>query len=224
MSIVAASKGNLGMGRLNTYTHRFTLTVLSALRRLDQVTRSVMREIVTFKRCQRMSMVVKKCSSQERSKIISRLKIKISSLKLKDIKSKIKIQDHKHAKGTVKEFPSIQGFKIQDTDEEDLKPLDVPKQTDEDKPKPLDFLIQPEEEDPMPLDIIYSHPEIASSSRGTNTRGQVHYGHRSLGPIQKEVVVIKKPYNLVKRTNAALRLRTPKAEVGCSGSGRKRNY
>ncbi|GJT96928.1 hypothetical protein Tco_1092446 [Tanacetum coccineum] len=52
--------------------------------------------------------------SQEVSKIISRLKIKISSLKLKDIKSKIKIQDDKHAKGTSKEFPSIQGSKIQD--------------------------------------------------------------------------------------------------------------
>ncbi|GJY66881.1 retrovirus-related pol polyprotein from transposon TNT 1-94 [Tanacetum coccineum] len=50
-----------------------------------------------------MSMLVKKCSSQEISKIISRLNIKISSLKLKDIKSKIKIQDHKHAKGTSKE-------------------------------------------------------------------------------------------------------------------------
>ncbi|GKB43384.1 hypothetical protein Tco_0888326 [Tanacetum coccineum] len=55
-----------------------------------------------------------KCSSKEVSKIISRLKIKISSLKLKYIKSKIKIQDHKHAKGTLKEFPSIQGSKIQD--------------------------------------------------------------------------------------------------------------
>ncbi|GJV71700.1 hypothetical protein Tco_1491695 [Tanacetum coccineum] len=61
-----------------------------------------------------MSMLVKKCSSQERSKIISRLKIKISSLKLKDIKSKIKIQDHKHAKGTSKEFLSTQCSKIQD--------------------------------------------------------------------------------------------------------------
>ncbi|GKB47374.1 hypothetical protein Tco_0898127, partial [Tanacetum coccineum] len=34
--------------------------------------------------------------------------------KVKRIKSKIKIQDHKHAKGTSKEFPSIQGSKIQD--------------------------------------------------------------------------------------------------------------
>ncbi|GJT87446.1 hypothetical protein Tco_1069163 [Tanacetum coccineum] len=58
--------------------------------------------------------VGKKCSSQEVSEIILRLKIKISSLKLKDIKSKIKIQDHKHAKGSSKEFPSIHGSKIQD--------------------------------------------------------------------------------------------------------------
>ncbi|GKC60492.1 hypothetical protein Tco_1088090 [Tanacetum coccineum] len=59
-------------------------------------------------------ITVKKCSSQEVSKIILRLKIKISSLKLKDIKSKIKIQDHKYAKGTSKDFLSIQGSKIQD--------------------------------------------------------------------------------------------------------------
>ncbi|GKB47014.1 hypothetical protein Tco_0897767 [Tanacetum coccineum] len=58
--------------------------------------------------------VGKKCSGQEVSKIISKLKIKISSLKLKDIKSKTKIQDYKHAKGTSKEFPRIQGSKIQD--------------------------------------------------------------------------------------------------------------
>ncbi|GJU69360.1 hypothetical protein Tco_1255619 [Tanacetum coccineum] len=66
-------------------------------------------------------MLVQKCSSQERSKIISRLKIKISSLKLKDIKSKIKIQDLKHAKGTSKEFPSTQCSKIQDTTRSEAK-------------------------------------------------------------------------------------------------------
>ncbi|GJZ75699.1 retrovirus-related pol polyprotein from transposon TNT 1-94 [Tanacetum coccineum] len=36
------------------------------------------------------------------------------NIKEKDIKIKIKIQDHKHAKGTVKEFPGIQGSKIYD--------------------------------------------------------------------------------------------------------------
>nr|GEV41690.1 putative nuclease HARBI1 isoform X2 [Tanacetum cinerariifolium] len=36
------------------------------------------------------------------------------SILLKNIKSKIKIQDHKHAKGTSKEFPRPQGFKSQD--------------------------------------------------------------------------------------------------------------
>ncbi|GJY59784.1 hypothetical protein Tco_0459676, partial [Tanacetum coccineum] len=35
-------------------------------------------------------------------------------IKVKDIKIKIEIQDHKHAKGTAKEFPRIQGSKIQD--------------------------------------------------------------------------------------------------------------
>ncbi|GJV72037.1 hypothetical protein Tco_1492032 [Tanacetum coccineum] len=34
-------------------------------------------------------------------------------LKDKDIKIKIKIQDHKHAKETTKELPRIQGYKIQ---------------------------------------------------------------------------------------------------------------
>ncbi|GKB69577.1 hypothetical protein Tco_0930989 [Tanacetum coccineum] len=63
--------------------------------------------------------------------------------------------------------------------EEDSKPLDVPMQT--------------QEEDLIPLNIVYPHPEIASSPRGTNTRGQAHYGLRSLGPILKEVVVVKKP-------------------------------
>ncbi|GJW82545.1 hypothetical protein Tco_0146520 [Tanacetum coccineum] len=47
-------------------------------------------------------------------KIKSRLNTKISRLKSQDIKIKIKIQDHKHAKGTLKEFPRIQGSKIQD--------------------------------------------------------------------------------------------------------------
>ncbi|GJW14891.1 hypothetical protein Tco_0019024 [Tanacetum coccineum] len=58
---------------------------------------------------------------------------------------------------------------------------------------------------------------------GTNTRGQANYGLRSLGPIQEEVVVVKKPYSLVKVTNAVLELRAPKAEVRCSGFGGKRN-
>ncbi|GKD95380.1 hypothetical protein Tco_1375217, partial [Tanacetum coccineum] len=31
------------------------------------------------------------------------------------------------------------------------------------------------EEDPVPLQIVYPHLEIASSSRGTNTRDQAHY-------------------------------------------------
>ncbi|GKC10624.1 hypothetical protein Tco_1007406, partial [Tanacetum coccineum] len=72
-----------------------------------------------------------------------------------------------------------------------------------------------EEEDPLPLDIVYPHLDVASSSRGTNIRGQAHYSLRSLGSIQEQVVVVKKPYNMVKVTNAFLGLRAPKAEVGC---------
>ncbi|GJZ12808.1 hypothetical protein Tco_0548038 [Tanacetum coccineum] len=94
-----------------------------------------------------------------------------------------------------------------------------PKQTEEEEPKLLDI----EEEDPMSLDIVYPHPEIDSSSKGTNTRGQAHYGLRSLGAIHEEVVVVRKSYSLVKVTNVVLGLRAPKAEVGCFGSGRKRN-
>ncbi|GKA59037.1 hypothetical protein Tco_0758350 [Tanacetum coccineum] len=49
-------------------------------------------------------------------KIQDYLKAKDQGIKFKDkdIKSKIKIQDHKHAKGTAKEFLRIQGSKIYD--------------------------------------------------------------------------------------------------------------
>ncbi|GJR83074.1 hypothetical protein Tco_0153859 [Tanacetum coccineum] len=74
-----------------------------------------------------MSMLVKKCSSQEVSKFISRLKDQDIKLKSQDIKIKIKIQDHKHAKGTSKEFPRIQGSKIQDvTRSEALRAMTTP--------------------------------------------------------------------------------------------------
>ncbi|GJR24095.1 retrovirus-related pol polyprotein from transposon TNT 1-94 [Tanacetum coccineum] len=57
------------------------------------------------------------------------LKAKDQDIKFKDkdIKSKIKIQDHKHAKGTSKEFPSIQGSKIQDvTSSEAISAMTTP--------------------------------------------------------------------------------------------------
>ncbi|GJT20666.1 hypothetical protein Tco_0890603 [Tanacetum coccineum] len=63
--------------------------------------------------------------------------------------------------------------------------------------------METEEEEPKSLDV----------PMGTNTRGQTHYGLRSLGPILEEVVVVKKPYSLVKVTNVFLGLRAPKAEV-----------
>ncbi|GJV47852.1 hypothetical protein Tco_1438064 [Tanacetum coccineum] len=55
---------------------------------------------------------VDQVTSQELSKFISRLKYQDIKIKSKDIKLKIKIQDHKHAKGTVKEFIGTQGSKI----------------------------------------------------------------------------------------------------------------
>nr|GEX68604.1 hypothetical protein [Tanacetum cinerariifolium] len=96
------------------------------------------------------------------------------------------------------------------------------KNTEEEDPLPINVYRQTEEEDTLLLDIVYPLPEIALSSRDINIRGQAHYGLRSLGPIQEEVVVVKKPYSLVKVTNAVLGLRAPIAEVECSGSGRKR--
>nr|GEZ22536.1 hypothetical protein [Tanacetum cinerariifolium] len=83
--------------------------------------------------------------------------------------------------------------------------------------------MQIEEEDPIPLDIVYPYPKIPLNYRSNNTKGQAYYGLRSLGPIQEEVVVVKKPYSLVKVTNVVLGLRAPKADVGYSNSGIKRN-
>nr|GEY97546.1 hypothetical protein [Tanacetum cinerariifolium]GEZ11180.1 hypothetical protein [Tanacetum cinerariifolium] len=101
------------------------------------------------------------------------------------------------------------------------EPKLIPTQTEEKDPLPIDIPRQTEKEDPLSLDIVY--PLLDSSSNGTNIRGQAHYGLRSLGPIQEEVVMVKKPYNLVKVTNVVLGLRAPKAEVGCFGFGKKRN-
>ncbi|GJY82561.1 hypothetical protein Tco_0495937 [Tanacetum coccineum] len=63
-----------------------------------------------------------------------------------------------------------------------------------------------EEEEPKPLDVPMQTKEE----------------YPVLFDIE-EVVVVKKPYSLVKVTNVVLGLRAPKAKVGCSGSGRKRN-
>ncbi|GJX37000.1 hypothetical protein Tco_0250303 [Tanacetum coccineum] len=52
--------------------------------------------------------------NQEVSKFISRLKDQDIKIKSKDIKLKIKIQDHKRVKGIAKEFLRTQGSKIQD--------------------------------------------------------------------------------------------------------------
>ncbi|GJV65097.1 hypothetical protein Tco_1475925 [Tanacetum coccineum] len=78
-----------------------------------------------------------------------------------------------------------------------------PKQTQEEEPKSVSM--KTEEENLLPIDV----------RRGTNTKGEARYGVRSLGPIQEEVVVVKKPYSLVKVINAVLELKSPKAKVMC---------
>nr|GEX35307.1 hypothetical protein [Tanacetum cinerariifolium] len=40
-----------------------------------------------------------------------------------------------------------------------------------------------------------------------HTSGKAHYGLRSLGPLKEEMVHVKKPYNMVKVTNAILGLK-----------------
>ncbi|GJV61079.1 retrovirus-related pol polyprotein from transposon TNT 1-94 [Tanacetum coccineum] len=64
---------------------------------------SMLRKIFSLQVMSKDEYVGKKCSSQDYPKA-----------KDQDIKSKIKIQDHKHAKGTSKEFPRTQGSNIQD--------------------------------------------------------------------------------------------------------------
>ncbi|GKC82233.1 hypothetical protein Tco_1137950 [Tanacetum coccineum] len=75
----------------------------------------------------------------------------------------------------------------------------------------LDVPMQTKDEDPIPLQIVYPHPKITLSSRGTNIIGQTCYDLRSLGPMHKDVVVVKKPYSLVKVTNVVVGLKAPKA-------------
>ncbi|GKE02377.1 hypothetical protein Tco_1390360, partial [Tanacetum coccineum] len=54
--------------------------------------------------------------------------------------------------------------------EEEPKPVIM--KTEEEDPLPIDVPMQTEEEYPFPLDIVYPLQEIASTSRGTNTRGE----------------------------------------------------
>ncbi|GJT55270.1 hypothetical protein Tco_0990324 [Tanacetum coccineum] len=96
---------------------------------LDRV--EVLREsnTLSWKSCQEGSLNLSdhRCSSQEVSKFILRLKDQDIKLKSQDIKSKIKIQDRKHAKGTSKEFLRTQGSKIQDvTRSEAIIPMTTP--------------------------------------------------------------------------------------------------
>ncbi|GJY66995.1 hypothetical protein Tco_0469233 [Tanacetum coccineum] len=116
-------------------------------------------------------------------------------------KGKTIIKDKKQKLTGIKEVDDLEQ-RIKNTQEED--PKLVPIQTKEEDSLPIDVPRQTEEEDPLPLDIVYPLPEIVQVLR-------------------EEVVAVKKPYNLVKVSNVILGLRTPKAKVGCSGSGRKRN-
>ncbi|GKB86553.1 hypothetical protein Tco_0958825 [Tanacetum coccineum] len=72
--------------------------------------------------------------------------------------------------------------------------------------------------DLIPLQIVYPHQEITLSCKGTNTTGQARYALRSLGPIQEDIVMVKKPYSLVKVTKAVVGITNPKVEIGCLGS------
>nr|GEW32797.1 hypothetical protein [Tanacetum cinerariifolium] len=83
----------------------------------------------------------------------------------------------------------------------------LPKNTQEEPPKPHYDPIKTEVEEPSRLDIVYPHSHVASSVMGTNRIGKAHYRLRSLGPLKEEMVHVKKPYNMVKVTNAVLGLK-----------------
>nr|GEX62708.1 putative reverse transcriptase domain-containing protein [Tanacetum cinerariifolium] len=72
------------------------------------------------------------------------------------------------------------------------------------------------------MPIVYQHSHVASSVMGTNSTGKAHYGLRSLGPLKKEMVHVKKPYNMVKVTNVVLCLKASNSGFGCSGSAPNR--
>nr|GEZ83748.1 hypothetical protein [Tanacetum cinerariifolium] len=84
----------------------------------------------------------------------------------------------------------------------------LPKNNQEEPPKPHYDRIKTDVEEPLPLDIVYPHLYVASSVIGTNRTGKAHYGLRSLGPLKEEMLHVKKPYNMVKVTNAVLGLKS----------------
>ncbi|GJS22878.1 hypothetical protein Tco_0451510 [Tanacetum coccineum] len=83
----------------------------------------------------------------------------------------------------------------------------LPKNTQEEPPKPHYDPIKTKVEEPLRLDIVFPYSHVASSVMGTNRTGKAHYGLRSLGPLKEEMVHVKKPYNMVKVTNAVLGLK-----------------
>nr|GFB96845.1 hypothetical protein [Tanacetum cinerariifolium] len=87
----------------------------------------------------------------------------------------------------------------------------------EEPPKPHYGPIKTEVEEPLRLDIMYPHSHVASSVMGTNRTDKAHYGLRSLGPIKEEMVHVKKPYNMVKVTNAVFGLKASNSLFVCVG-------
>ncbi|GJU11730.1 reverse transcriptase domain-containing protein [Tanacetum coccineum] len=76
-----------------------------------------LKTILNFKDTLSQAMINKNFLNERQSrKIQDYLNAKDQDIKLKDkdIKSKIKIQDHRHAEGSSKEFPCLQGSKTQD--------------------------------------------------------------------------------------------------------------
>nr|GEY02173.1 hypothetical protein [Tanacetum cinerariifolium] len=89
----------------------------------------------------------------------------------------------------------------------------IPKNTQAKQPKPLYVPIKTKKAEPLPLHIMYPHSHFTSSTWGTNTRGKAHYWLISLGPPKEKIVHVKKPYSMMKVTNAVLGFRTQKAGV-----------
>ncbi|GJS39709.1 hypothetical protein Tco_0564752 [Tanacetum coccineum] len=95
---------------------------------------------------------------------------------------------------------------------DDDKSIDALKQTQEEEPKTVDVPKQTQEEEPTPLEPM-PYPTTALSSRGSKTSGVAHYALRSLGTIKEEIVMVKKPYSLLKVTNVVLGLRAQKKKL-----------
>ncbi|GKD61656.1 hypothetical protein Tco_1299165 [Tanacetum coccineum] len=134
----------------------------------------------------------------------------LRNMKLKQKEMRVGTYDNTSSSEALINFLSARDLKWQ-----------FPMHTQEEQPKPLYVPVKTEKEKPLLLDIGYPHLDVGSRTRVTNTRGKAHYGLRSLGPLQEEIVHVKKPYNMVKVTKAVLGLTAQKTGVGCFGSIQK---